>query len=866
MWEIKGAMGDVSVSSTPSAIRNDRVAAIQPMRREETKKIRAAHHIPSFTVAVEGTYQFIRSLVIGEITRAVRVLAIPTTSNFIVELTSEYQSSHLYKNVDYYRSFTEMEEWLSDLTVLSQEVRLRVAVETSLERIDSKGDYISLFPKRSDILFKERWLHTDLAQMESTKTSLHEKIATKIRERMCEEKTHEGQRQQRQLPLFINLRCEVHNLFFCIPVRQRSITGEGQSSYRLRAEWQALVISSYRMAVEFIIAPLYLSNSSTADGRASLYLRVSDNYNNYYKNEKKAVVDIIDVLHVQIPSDDSEMISKVHYPIKRDQKEIQKDIDSLSISTVYRVLLSLFPHLRLLGKSLGSIKNSTSLRLREVIVKRNSFAVVFVCPLWDSHNENKCLGRSYNCTNPLAVSVNKITGACHVVDESHRVYRHISSLSNTLYPLLIFVSNTLLEGSDTILGKLFLAAKQGYHNESRSILKETTFTDTKENIRVVDELRTATKSLGDHSTPTKTSLRVSSLARRLSLADAVKSKKSSHVVSVSHVKRTPFYPLKWITQKCNTSTLSQVRSKMKLVLKPSHIAIRGYEIPFVWTGLDSLNRIGGTTCCPFRKEHLITQWDRKFFLLYLENASKQENNNNNNNSLSEVSSPSSVVLPVTSSRLPHTLYLADQHAIHERLRLEYFLTTAESYVMQDSTSVTFPVKIPVDIRQDVTNYEEILMRWGWRFAHGSKEITEGIECKSKKLPIYSNANNYCVTITQWPHLVVEGHQLFLDNIDFLRMALEEIVTTLSPSRKVIGNSKSAHNGSDCDGQNAGGHIVPSPILQFLITRSCRGAIMFGDKVSFAEAEKLVEGLQAVVQYSLCSHGRPAFAVLQKRAN
>ncbi|KAH9599367.1 hypothetical protein LSM04_007852 [Trypanosoma melophagium] len=870
VWGKKRAMEGVTISSVPSTTKRNRISVIQPLQEEDAKKIRAAHHLPSFTVAVEGTYQFLRSLVIGETIRAVKVLTTPSTSNFIVELTSEYQSCHRYENVNYYHSFTEMEEWLSDLTVLSKEVRLRVAVETSLERIHSNGQYMSLFTKRSDVLFEKRWLHTDTPQVEGIRTCLHEKIVTKITEQMCEKKTNkvhqQEEKEKEELPVFINLRCEVRDLFFCIPVRQRSITGQGQSSYRLRAEWQALVISSYRMAAEFILAPLYLSNGSGADGRASLYLRISDDYNNC-KYEKRAIADILDVLHVQIPLDYSDMLSKFDYPVKRERKEIQKDIDSPSLCAVYRVLLSLFPHLRLLGKSLGSIKNSTSLRLREVIVERNSFAVVFVLPLWDQHDEKKRLGRSYNCTNPIVVSMHKATGACYIVDESHRVYRHLPCISNTLYPLLIFISNSLLERNDVFLGKMFLAAKRGYHGESTNVMENTKFTDTEESIRVVGKLQATTIPMGNHNNPTETSLRVSSLTRRLFFANAIRGEKSSNGFSVSHVKRTPFYPLKRIAQKCNTSTLSQVRSTMKLVLKPCRIAIRAYETPLVWSGLDDLNCIESSICSPFRKEHFITQWDRKFFLLHLENINMQRNNNN---SLSQILSPSSLLpsltLPANPSPLPHKIFLADQHAIHERLRLEFFLANAESYVEQHSASVTFPVKIPTDICQDVISYEEILMRWGWRFTYGSKEVTERMECKTKKTSIHSDTqNNYYVTVTQWPHLVVEGHQLFLDSIDFLRITLEEFVTTLNPSRRVVADPKLDQNNKDCNRQNVAGHIVPSPIFQFLITRSCRGAVMFGDNISFEEAGKLLEGLQAVVQYSVCSHGRPAFATLQKRA-
>lgn len=281
-------------------------------------------------------------------------------------------------------------------------------------------------------------------------------------------------------------------------------------------------------------------------------------------------------------------------------------------------------------------------------------------------------------------------------------------------------------------------------------------------------------------------------------------------------------------------------------------------------------------------------------------------------------------------------FVLDQHAIHERLRLEFFLMFAEAYVMhpeldlkdqnnnnknnnmdanrvergegevlcarlekvrvllsdldlccascrqeetkkepqrkchvdkpsahvreldrENSDSLSFPALLPSDLRQRVTALEGSLQRCGWRFHHEPEPLSP-LSSREEEQEVSVLC---CAAVRQWPLLKVEGFSLELDSLQDLRCMVEELeVAGAAPPSK--------HRNENCEtgavSISSPSVIIPSAILQFLISRSCRGAIMFGDVLSAAAVRRLLEELQAVEQFYVCSHGRPSFAVLQPR--
>lgn len=250
----------------------------------------------------------------------------------------------------------------------------------------------------------------------------------------------------------------------------------------------------------------------------------------------------------------------------------------------------------------------------------------------------------------------------------------------------------------------------------------------------------------------------------------------------------------------------------------------------------------------------------------------------------------------------HRWWVLDPHAMHERIRLEFFLVFVEAYVehpelpsaasvwsnsphtnvgkkrvrqepsanqglyhhavpvlmerIRQSRAVCgalekgeshspatsshsaprcFPVRIPDDLVPRVETMRAHLWAWGWRFTLHP----------TTKQPQY---------IVHFPALFIEGFQFQLTTVNDLRVMLEELECCgTETGRPALANAPPA--------PSSGPAVIPSAILTFLISRSCRGAIMLGDVVMPDMMWEWLQCLRPVQQYHCCAHGRPSAALL-----
>ena len=271
----------------------------------------------------------------------------------------------------------------------------------------------------------------------------------------------------------------------------------------------------------------------------------------------------------------------------------------------------------------------------------------------------------------------------------------------------------------------------------------------------------------------------------------------------------------------------------------------------------------------------------------------------------DASAASSTTLPAFTVACPRQQrwWLLDQHAVHERVRLEFFLCFADTYVchpeLQETVSQThhntsawkgkkrsgatgaaiaavlssharhalerrqrhmqllrrletdgsialfsnpfssFTAVIPVAWRVRVSLLEPHLRQWGWRFL---RERDPGV-CHSPSL----HPSPLPTAVQSWPCLVVEGFEHRVASLQGLMDTVEEM---------------EAHGGASvAPSALTAPLVIPSVFLRFFVSRSCRGAVMFGDAVTAAAARHMVAALACVEQYYVCSHGRPSFASL-----
>ncbi|GET87628.1 hypothetical protein, conserved [Leishmania tarentolae] len=306
---------------------------------------------------------------------------------------------------------------------------------------------------------------------------------------------------------------------------------------------------------------------------------------------------------------------------------------------------------------------------------------------------------------------------------------------------------------------------------------------------------------------------------------------------------------------------------------------------------------------------------------------------------------------------PHALqwWVADQHAVHERVRLEFFLCFADTYVCHPelqhgvertaskclipesgtvsqrvprtslsasptaqkalerrrrvaqllwahpvngdacppSTSAaaaaSFPVSLPAEWRPRVTAVEAHLCQWGWRFHHEAVAAVHREEMRCSRAVAWTNdvrvdQSTYSRTqpslvtaIVAWPCLKVEGIVRHVTSMQALQQTVEELEAVgaaetaefdsvlvppqsagtglVSSCCRCPGPSQVRRSSSPCP------LLIPSVFLDFFISRSCRGAIMFGDVLRPDAVRTMVAALDCVEQYYVCSHGRPSFTHL-----
>ncbi|HOV22565.1 MAG TPA: DNA mismatch repair endonuclease MutL [bacterium] len=151
-----------------------------------------------------------------------------------------------------------------------------------------------------------------------------------------------------------------------------------------------------------------------------------------------------------------------------------------------------------------------------------------------------------------------------------------------------------------------------------------------------------------------------------------------------------------------------------------------------------------------------------------------------------------------------TLFVFDQHAVHERINYEKFLAQIKSKNIEIQKLLT-PIIVKLT-KEEMVIYEE---------------IKEKIE-------------NCGFLTTRWSEdeVAIHGYPTFLKNPEFsLRTIFTDIVSPQGPSAKIIDEEKIARS-------------------------ACRSSIMAGDKISEGECLSLIKQLLKCENPFVCPHGRP----------
>jgi len=186
-----------------------------------------------------------------------------------------------------------------------------------------------------------------------------------------------------------------------------------------------------------------------------------------------------------------------------------------------------------------------------------------------------------------------------------------------------------------------------------------------------------------------------------------------------------------------------------------------------------------------------------------------------------------IAVTASSSETSKLLLLFDQHAVHERIRLENLLQEHfpnQEFVQSTETSAITISFNPSDVR--------IIKSFEGKFSTFGLEI----DCD----------DGDTVVITKVPTCFVMREENDLKNfrpsplIRLTRCLIEDIVQTVKET-------------------GSPGGLLPQTLNYVLASRACRGAVKFGDSLSDDKCRQLLQQLGGCQLPFQCAHGRPSLS-------
>lgn len=186
-----------------------------------------------------------------------------------------------------------------------------------------------------------------------------------------------------------------------------------------------------------------------------------------------------------------------------------------------------------------------------------------------------------------------------------------------------------------------------------------------------------------------------------------------------------------------------------------------------------------------------------------------------------------LLTPADRSASDHPVVLMiDQHAAHERVRLEQLERDLyDEDLVVKSHDVVPPLSLQMDsadIRQ-MKAFRAQLLRWGVAFDADASDVTHTTAVITR-LPVCIAAARTAEGAVAYGNLVTTFIQ---EELDVLRHT------------------------------SGGSQSIPRTIMYLLATRACHGAIRFGDSLSHARCLELIDALSKCKFPWQCAHGRPS---------
>ena len=197
------------------------------------------------------------------------------------------------------------------------------------------------------------------------------------------------------------------------------------------------------------------------------------------------------------------------------------------------------------------------------------------------------------------------------------------------------------------------------------------------------------------------------------------------------------------------------------------------------------------------------------------------------------------------SKVEPKLYIVDQHACDERIRVEELYKQLIEMASQSTQSLAVPLKTnvsadaPLGALELLNTYSKELENWGIKFTTAR-----------------SNNESGNVTFTHLPELM---HCKVDDDNSFVVRSIMQYAHDLQDKVKLT--SLNRHQDWFLNMQ-----AMPTILTLLLNSKACRSAIMFGQTLSKFECQLLVQKLAQCKQPFQCAHGRPSVIPLCNYTN
>ncbi|EIN10511.1 hypothetical protein PUNSTDRAFT_125326 [Punctularia strigosozonata HHB-11173 SS5] len=219
------------------------------------------------------------------------------------------------------------------------------------------------------------------------------------------------------------------------------------------------------------------------------------------------------------------------------------------------------------------------------------------------------------------------------------------------------------------------------------------------------------------------------------------------------------------------------------------------------------------------------------------------------------------------TRTEISLFLVDQHAADERVRVEHFLEElCQGYLRYDPATSQGVEVLPLDPPERVllTQHEASVFarsayiakafeRWGFHITSVSEQDSS----------TSSLGKDYCQVVVHTVPLIV-GQKVTQGNQ--LQEFVKTYIAQLTSEGEFASGPQTAEDPADEGSWQSALRWMPGALLEMVNSKACRGAIMFNDPLKKEQCERLIEQLSTKAFPFQCAHGRPSVAPLMTIAN